>query len=97
MSYVNMPLITSTLANLLNLTSTLKLNRVNDPGVLILSPFAGAGGTMHEALCVNPYEIGNVASMVHRALTMPIEEREVRMTALRYLEFLGKIISKTRI
>ena len=75
----------------------MKLNRVNDPGVLILSPFAGAGGTMHEALCVNPYEIGNVASMVHRALTMPIEEREVRMTALRYLEFLGKIISKTHI
>ena len=57
--------------------------RVNEPGVLILSPFAGAGGTMHEALCVNPYEIGNVASMLHRALTMPIDEREVRMNALR--------------
>jgi trehalose 6-phosphate synthase/phosphatase len=50
---------------------------------LILSPFAGAGGTMHEALCVNPYEIGTVANVLHRALTMPIEEREVRMNALR--------------
>lgn len=56
---------------------------MKDPGVLILSPFAGAGGTMHEALCANPYEIGNVANMLHRALTMPIEEREVRMNALR--------------
>ena len=51
---------------------------------------------MHEALCVNPYEIGNVASMLHRALTMPIEEREVRMTALRYFAFVGKIIDKTQ-
>ena len=57
--------------------------RTNEPGVLILSPFAGAGGTMHEALCVNPYEIGTVANVLHRALTMPIEEREVRMNALR--------------
>ena len=31
--------------------------RIGDPGVLILSPFAGAGEMMHEALRVNPYEI----------------------------------------
>lgn len=58
--------------------------RVRDPGVLVLSPFAGAGEMMHEALRVNPYEIGNVANVLHRALTMPKEEREVRMHALRY-------------
>ena len=58
--------------------------RIRDPGVLVLSPFAGAGEMMHEALRVNPYEIGNVANVLHRALTMPSEEREVRMHALRY-------------
>ncbi len=52
-------------------------------GVLILSPFAGAGGMMHEALLVNPYEIGNVSRVLNRALTMPMEEREARMKALR--------------
>ena len=57
--------------------------RVDEPGVLILSPFAGAGGTMHEALVVNPYEIVNVANVLHRALCMPLDEREVRMSALR--------------
>ncbi len=57
--------------------------RVREPGVLILSPFAGAGEMMHEALHVNPYEIGNVAKVLNRALTMPNEEREVRMNSLR--------------
>ena len=57
--------------------------RTNEPGVLILSPFAGAGGMMHEALLVNPYEVGGMAQVLHRALTMPPEEREVRMNALR--------------
>ena len=36
----------------------------DNPGVLILSPFAGAGDTMHEALRVNPYELGNAAQVV---------------------------------
>ena len=40
--------------------------RVEKPGVLILSPFAGAGEMMHEALSVNPYEISNVASVLNR-------------------------------
>lgn len=60
--------------------------RVKKPGVLILSPFAGAGGMMHEALLVNPYESGNVAKVLHRALTMPDEEKEIRMNALRARE-----------
>ena len=40
--------------------------RTKHPGVLILSPFAGAGETMQEALSVNPYEISNMASVLHR-------------------------------
>jgi len=60
--------------------------RTREPGVLILSPFAGAGGMMHEALLVNPYEIGNVANVLARALKMPNDERELRMNALRSRE-----------
>jgi len=60
--------------------------RTREPGVLILSPFAGAGGMMHEALLVNPYEVGNVANVLARALKMPHDEREVRMNALRSRE-----------
>ena len=60
--------------------------RTRAPGVLILSPFAGAGGMMHEALLVNPYEMGNVANVLARALKMPHDEREVRMNALRSRE-----------
>ena len=62
--------------------------RVEEPGVLVLSPFAGAGEMMQEALRVNPYEIGNVAKVLHSALAMPKDEREVRMNALRYYSLL---------
>ena len=40
--------------------------RTEKPGVLILSPFTGAGELMHEALSVNPYDISKVASVLHR-------------------------------
>lgn len=60
--------------------------QIKDPGVLILSPFAGAGGMMHEALLVNPYEIDASAETLHRALQMPFDERELRMRQLRRRE-----------
>ncbi|XP_049825388.1 uncharacterized protein LOC109594568 isoform X3 [Aethina tumida] len=56
------------------------------PGVLIVSPFAGAGETMHEALICNPYELDGVAEIIHRALTMPEDERILRMNYLRRRE-----------
>ena len=45
--------------------------RTKCPGVLILSPFAGAGETMQEALSVNPYEISNMAAVLHRYFINP--------------------------
>ncbi|XP_076037355.1 uncharacterized protein LOC143022854 [Oratosquilla oratoria] len=60
--------------------------QTGEPGVLLLSPFAGAGSTMHEALLVNPYETNEFAKVMHRALTMPKDERELRMTKLRSRE-----------
>lgn len=56
------------------------------PGVLIVSPFAGAGEMMHEALLCNPYEIDEAAEVIHRALTMPEDERSLRMNRLRRRE-----------
>ena len=54
----------------------------DDPGVLILSRFAGAAMECKPALLVNPYDAEAVAAAIHRALTMPIEERRARHKAL---------------
>ena len=53
-----------------------------DPGVLILSQFAGAAEEMTEALIVNPYNIEETADLIKRALEMPHEERLARYNAL---------------
>jgi trehalose 6-phosphate synthase len=49
-----------------------------DPGVLILSRFAGAAIECHSALLVNPYDPEAVAASIDQALSMPLEERRVR-------------------
>jgi trehalose 6-phosphate synthase len=53
-----------------------------DPGVLVLSCFAGAAEQLAEALLVNPHDIQDVAAALHRALTMSLEERRARHDAL---------------
>ena len=54
----------------------------NDPGVLILSCFAGAAEQMTDALIVNPYDIDAVAASMNQGLTMPLEERQARHKSL---------------
>ncbi|WP_333828845.1 alpha,alpha-trehalose-phosphate synthase (UDP-forming) [Pararhodobacter sp.] len=54
----------------------------DDPGVLILSQFAGAAEEMREALIVNPYDVDAMAQQLHRALTMSLDERRTRHAAL---------------
>jgi trehalose 6-phosphate synthase len=49
-----------------------------DPGVLILSRFAGAAKECSGALLVNPYDKETTAQAIFRALTMPVEERKDR-------------------
>lgn len=46
-----------------------------DPGVLILSRFAGAAHQMREALIVNPFDEEEMADALYRALTMTYAER----------------------
>ncbi len=53
-----------------------------DPGVLVLSRFAGAAEQLKEALLVNPYDAQGTADVIHRALQMPLEERKRRHRAL---------------
>jgi trehalose 6-phosphate synthase len=50
----------------------------DDPGVLILSRFAGAARECSAALLVNPYDSEGVAIAIDRALAMPLEERRER-------------------
>jgi trehalose 6-phosphate synthase len=53
-----------------------------DPGVLILSRFAGAAIDFRRAVLVNPYDAESVASAIAQALAMPLEERRARHQAL---------------
>jgi trehalose 6-phosphate synthase len=54
-----------------------------DPGVLILSRFAGAADHLTEALIVNPYDADEIAEAMHQALAMDQAERRARHEALR--------------
>lgn len=53
-----------------------------DPGVLILSRFAGAAEQMGEALIINPHDAWEVAQAMAQALHMPLEERKRRWERL---------------
>lgn len=53
-----------------------------DPGVLILSQFAGAAEQMSQALIVNPHDTEMVADTLIKALDMPLEERLFRWKSL---------------
>jgi trehalose 6-phosphate synthase len=53
-----------------------------DPGVLILSRFAGAAFECRPALLVNPYDPGSVGRAIQRALSMSLQERRARQEEL---------------
>src|SRR5262249_36854232 len=73
-----------------------------DPGVLILSQFAGAAEALTEALIINPYNIEETADAIRGAIEMSLEERRRRHAALMaelrrhdaaawYQSFLGRV------
>jgi trehalose 6-phosphate synthase len=53
-----------------------------DPGVLILSRFAGAALQLKDALLINPYSKDEVSDAIAQALAMPREERVRRWQAM---------------
>ena len=54
-----------------------------DPGVLILSRFAGAADELEDALIVNPFDGDEIAEAMHAGLTMPLTERQERWRRMR--------------
>jgi trehalose 6-phosphate synthase len=53
-----------------------------DPGVLVLSKFAGAANELDTALLVNPHDIDGMARTIATALSMPLTERCMRWEAM---------------
>jgi trehalose 6-phosphate synthase len=53
-----------------------------DPGVLVLSKFAGAANELDTALLVNPHDIDGMARTIATALSMPLPERQMRWEAM---------------
>lgn len=49
-----------------------------NPGVLILSEFAGAAAELQAALLVNPHDRDAMADAITQALYMPLDERQAR-------------------
>ena len=50
----------------------------DDPGVLVLSRFAGAACELHGALLVNPYDVDGTAAALRAALAMSQADRRAR-------------------
>jgi trehalose 6-phosphate synthase len=54
----------------------------DDPGVLVLSQFAGAARELDAALIVNPYDEAGIAAALDQGLSMPLAERRQRHVAM---------------
>ena len=68
----------------------------DDPGVLVLSEFAGAAEEMTAALLVNPHDVESTADALQRALHMPVEERRERHEALKRVVEDGDVVTWSR-
>jgi len=53
-----------------------------DPGVLVLSKFAGAANELTTALIVNPHDVESMARVLAMAFAMPAPERRMRWEAM---------------
>ena len=53
-----------------------------NPGVLILSRFAGAAEQLSDALIVNPYNVEEVSASIYSAIKMSLPERQQRHASL---------------
>lgn len=54
----------------------------DDPGVLILSSFAGAADELRQAIIINPFDADDIAESFVAALEMPLAERRERWQAM---------------
>ncbi len=54
----------------------------DDPGVLVLSQFAGAARRLDGAVLVNPYDLDGMGNAIARALSMRRDERVARWRSM---------------
>ena len=54
----------------------------DNPGVLVLSRFAGAARQMDRALVVNPFDVYAISEAIQEALEMPLDERKGRWSEM---------------
>ena len=54
----------------------------DDPGVLVLSCFAGAARELRDAVIVNPFDIEGMAEAILQSLNMPLGERKERWAVM---------------
>lgn len=54
----------------------------DDPGVLVLSRFAGAARQLTSAVIINPYDRAGMARAIESALSMPLKERQERWSSM---------------
>jgi trehalose 6-phosphate synthase len=57
----------------------------DEPGVLVLSRFAGAAEQMSGAVLVNPHDRSGMIAALRKALAMPVEERRARWRSMMAL------------
>ena len=65
--------------NLVSKEFVLASSYTEDPGMLVLSRFAGSAIDLTESLIVNPYDIDEVADAIKRALAMDKKEKITRI------------------
>jgi trehalose 6-phosphate synthase len=63
----------------------------SNPGVLVLSQFAGAAVELEAALIVNPYDTEEVSKALERALSMSLDERQDRWRAMMEVLLLNDV------
>jgi trehalose-6-phosphate synthase len=58
-------------------------SRHDEKGALILSRFTGASHELNDAFIINPYSVDEMAQAIQSALSMPEEEKTLRMRRMR--------------
>jgi trehalose 6-phosphate synthase len=64
-----------------------------DPGVLVLSRFAGCAHQLDGALVVNPYDVHHLADTLHAGLAMTLDERQDRWRRMMHAVRVNDIIA----
>lgn len=65
--------------NLVSKEFVIASSTAEDPGMLILSQFAGSALDLTASIIVNPYDVEEVSRAIKKALEMPIEEKKERV------------------